>query len=279
MDASNDSAAQKKEIIKNKSDILKPLDNTSLPRVQIANTRELKVKAFRLLYESYLEKGFAQESESKMWYSIFDLLPDTAIVVAINDEDEVVGALTIVLDSEIGLPADELCKGELEEFRKGHTLAQIASLCVKGKVRSDLGLLIKLCNYAFLYAKGLKSITDFIITVNPKNMNFYIQKLLFAQIGQEGLYSKLGGNPAVILQLDLEEAELVSRQLRDEPSKHLYDQFYNVSEKKDDFDKLFETKMSMNCSTEDFGYFVNQNCLMTKAVGKDGYTHNLMLSI
>lgn len=272
------SDAQNKVDIENKSKILKPLDNTSLPRVQIANTRELKIKAFSLLYESYLKKGFAQENDSKMWYSIFDLLPDTAIVVAIDDNEEVVGALTIVLDSDIGLPADELCTGELEELRKGHLLAQIASLCVKGKVRSDLGLLIKLCNYAFLYAKGLKDITDFIITVNPKNMNFYIQKLLFAQIGQEGLYSKLGGTAAVILQLDLEEAELVSRQLRDEPAKHLYDQFYNVSEKKADFDELFKSKMSMNCSTEDFGYFVNKNCLMTRPEGKDGYTHNLLLS-
>jgi hypothetical protein len=60
--------------------------------------------AYRLVYELYLEKEYALPHPSKMWLSIFDALPETATLV-VKRGDGVVGAVTVVFDSDIGLPA------------------------------------------------------------------------------------------------------------------------------------------------------------------------------
>ncbi len=54
-----------------------------------------------------------------------------------------------------------------------------------------------------VYARRVKSGTDFLAEVHPRHAPFYLRKLLFTEMGQERPCPRVGGAPAVLLRLDL----------------------------------------------------------------------------
>ena len=168
------------------------LQNTSLDGkddrdyvIRVANDRESREKAYRLVYRLYLEKEYARPNRSGMWLSIFDALPETTTLLAERASDgEAVGALTVVCDSPLGLPADELYGAELSALRaQGRRLTEIVSLGVAEGTLAGSELLVRLFNLAHLLAHRVREATDFVITVNPRHAGFYRLKLLFSEAG------------------------------------------------------------------------------------------------
>ena len=174
-------------------------------RIKIANDFATRHSAYELIYRLYREKGYAAPNDSKMWLSLYSLLPDTTTLVVLQ-EDKVVGTLTVVFDGHLGLPGDKLYKEEIDVLRKtGRKPAEIISLGVADKGRrSSRDILVKLFNYVYLVSRHLKDATDFVITVNPHHAAYYHKTLLFEEWGPEHTYEKLGGAPAVLLRLNLE---------------------------------------------------------------------------
>ena len=174
-------------------------------RIKIANDFATRRSAYELIYRLYRQKGYANPNDSRMWLSLYNLLPDTTTLVVLQ-EDEVVGTFTVVFDGPLGLPGDKLYKEEIDVLRKnGRKPAEIISLGVADKGRrSSQDILIKLFNYVYLVSKHLKDATDFVITVNPHHAAYYHRTLLFEEWGPEHTYEKLGGAPAVLLRLNLE---------------------------------------------------------------------------
>jgi len=119
-----------------------------------------------------------------------------------------VGALTVVFDSPLGLPADKLYKPELDALRaKGRRLSEIVSLGVAEDSGAGSEILVKLFNFVYLVSKKVRGATDFVITVNPRHVRFYEKTLLFEPAGAEREYDKVGGAPALLLRLDLDVPE------------------------------------------------------------------------
>jgi len=174
-------------------------------RIKIANDFGTRRSAYELIYRLYREKGYANPNDSRMWLSLYNLLPDTTTLVVLR-EDEVVGTLTVVFDGSLGLPGDKLYKKEINVLRKtGRKPAEIISLGVADKGRrSSRDILLKLFNYVYLVSKHLKNATDFVITVNPHHAAYYHKTLLSEEWGPERAYEKLGGAPAVLLRINLE---------------------------------------------------------------------------
>ncbi len=124
-----------------------------------------------------------------------------------------VGALTVVFDSPMGLPADKLYKPELDALRaSGRRLAEVVSLGVADDAGVGSEVLVKLFDFAYFVARGIRGATDFVNTVNPRHARFYERLMLFAPAGPERDYEKVGGAPAVLLRLDFDVAE-AQRQL------------------------------------------------------------------
>jgi hypothetical protein len=76
--------------------------------VHVANRPIFRQKAYELVYKLYDEKGFTKNKDLDLWLSIFDALPATTTFISQNAQGCIEGALTVVFDSPIGLPADEL---------------------------------------------------------------------------------------------------------------------------------------------------------------------------
>jgi hypothetical protein len=174
-------------------------------RIKIANDFATRQSAYELIYRLYREKGYIDSNHSRMWLSLYNLLPDTTTLVVLR-EDEVVGTLTVVFDGPLGLPGNKLYKEEIDALRMtGRKPAEIISLGVaeKGR-RSSRDILLKLFNYVYLVSRHLKDATDFVITVNPHHAAYYHKTLLSEEWGSERAYEKLGGAPAVLLRINLE---------------------------------------------------------------------------
>lgn len=195
--------------------------------IKIARSPALKEEAYRLIYQTYLEKGYTEKNATEMWYSTYDLLEDSTIIVAIDDH-KIVGALTLIFDNEYGLPASELYENEIDQIRTNKALAEITSLGIKKDARFSSTILVKLFNQAYLYSKGIKNSSHFVITVNPRHAMFYTKKLLFDKIGSVKYYKKVGGAPAELLTLDLDLVEKTILDKNVSKSRTLYKQFMSV---------------------------------------------------
>ncbi len=172
--------------------------------VEVANRLILRQKAYELLYNLYSEMEIVQERKHGLWLSIYDALPETTTFVAKNDQGCVEGALTVVLDSPIGLPADELYKDKIDDLRNAdEEICEFVSLGIKKTVKSRLKVLASLFYCAFLHAWWRNDSRQLIITVHSRFENFYRRNVYFDKIGPERKYAKVNGEPTVLLKLSL----------------------------------------------------------------------------
>ncbi len=228
--------------------------------IRVANDRESREKAYRLVYRLYLEKEYVRPNASRMWLGAFDALPDTITLlveknvvegggwkVEGNNADNFpqpstlhpqpptrsaqsapVGALTVVFDSAAGLPADELYKAELDALRAtGRRIAEVVSLGIDADAAGGSEVLVRLFNLIHTASRRVRDATDFVITVNPRHVRFYERMMLFVPMGPERSYGKVGGAPAVLLRLPLDTPDRVSGRER---QRTLYRQWMNETE-------------------------------------------------
>jgi hypothetical protein len=184
-------------------------------RILVANQLRLRQEAYRLLYDLYFKMGITKKKDNELWLSIYDALPETTTFVAENDQGRTVGALTVVFDSPIGLPADELYKKEIDELRDtGRRVCEFVSLGVRNNRKNSIKYLASLFYCAFLHAWQREDSLVLVITVHSRYENFYHRKLSFEKIGPERNYAKVRWAPTVLLGLSLAEINLLRRKRR-----------------------------------------------------------------
>ena len=172
--------------------------------IRVANRLELRQKAYEYVNNIYYREGYTNNRPGNLWLSIYDALPETATLVAEDKNGDIDGVLTVVFDSSIGLPSDELYRSQINKLRrKGRKVSEIISLGINAKKRDSIKILASLFYCAYLLSwRGQKS-DDFVITVNPRHEKFYRNKILFKRIGTLKEYSRVNGAPAVLLNLPL----------------------------------------------------------------------------
>ena len=209
-------------------------------RIRVASDIEDRLKAWRLVYQVYLEKEYATPNAQGLWYGAHDAHPGTTTLLVertvegggwkvegrgLDRPDQPpptstlhpqpstatipVATLTLVFDSPLGLPADGVYGPELSRLRAaGRRPCEIVSLVsAEPEPRRGMEIMKHLFKLAYLAARRLTDATDFLITVNPRHVSFYRRILLMNELGSERAYDKVGGAPAVLLHLDLLAAE------------------------------------------------------------------------
>ena len=172
--------------------------------IRVANRLELRKKAYGLLHDLYSRMGYIRNNGNGLWLSMYDALPDTTTFIAEDNQGLIKGAVTVVFDSQMGLPAEELYKKEIDKLRNtGEKICEFVSLGVDNGGKNSIKILAGLFYCAFLHAWKVKNSTLLVITVNPNDENFYRQKIFFEKIGSEKNYAKVNESPAVLLNLSL----------------------------------------------------------------------------
>jgi len=175
----------------------KLLQNTENIEYKIATTTEEIEQALELVTQQYITVGL-HNKESELRLTKYHLLPDSKIFIAIKKlpggKEVVVGTLTMVVDTSMGLPMDEIYSMQLNRLRiSGLLLAEVISLAVspdESVLLNNISMfLFKLC---LQYAK-LLYVNDLLCSVTKKHIAFYEELLLFKPIGELTPYSYANG--------------------------------------------------------------------------------------
>ncbi len=177
-------------------------------RFKIAQTQEELAGAFSLVHDSYVTRGYMDPDPSGMRLSIHHAMPLTTVVIGVQN-NRVIAASALFLDSPIGLPMDNLYKRELSEFRQNRRLiAEIGAFAVHQDLRAfTTTLVLHLQKLMFLYTFRYLNLDDIVLVINPRHKLYYQHVLLANQIGPERVYQKVKGNPAIAMSMDVRKAQ------------------------------------------------------------------------
>jgi hypothetical protein len=181
--------------------------------VGLARTRADFDAAFRLVHDQYVHRGFVPPEASGRRVGVHALLSSTKVLVATID-GRVVGTMTVIEDSRLGLPMDMAFAVELGRLRgRGRRLAESGALAVEeaGR-RQSAAILIRLYRMAMLYVAAIARLDDLCFVVHPRHEAFYRSLFPFEQFRERRLYAPMKGvPPAAGFRLDLGLARAVVR--------------------------------------------------------------------
>ncbi len=171
-----------------------PLD-VQVFHIRMANSAGRREAASLLIRKMYGWRGYAVEAGASHETNKITLYAETGGVV--------VGTMSLCLDSNSLLPADENFGDELDDLR-----AQGRRLCEPSKLAIDKGVtkrvFASLIHISYIYAHNIHGYTDYVIEVNPRHVMFYKRMLGFADFAPERNCTRVGA-PAVLLRLPLSE--------------------------------------------------------------------------
>jgi len=227
-------------------------------RILVANTRELREKAFRLVYDVYIREGYELRfgRESGLWCTIHHLHPGTTIFLA-EKEGKLAGSVTVMPDSRLGLPTDRIFPEPLADLRKaGRRLSEISSLVVTeepGGIPPELAMhLYRLARLASVHL--LKS-TDIVASVMAHHSDFYSRFLLFDEVSEAPRLSPKTGQQVCYVRLNLEtmKERYRERYARATGRRNLFRWFFQNEGEPDMIEWLRRSRSPM--PTEDLYYF------------------------
>jgi len=175
----------------------KLLQATENIEYKIASSTEELEEAFELVTQQYLSTGL-HTKEHELRVTKFHLLPDSKVFIAIKktagEKDRVIGTLTMILDSAMGLPMDEIYHQQLNRMRvSGLEMAEVICLAVspaQSNLQNNIVMyLYKICLQFLRYTE----VNEILCTVKQKHSPFYEDLLLFKPIGELVAYSYANG--------------------------------------------------------------------------------------
>ena len=101
--------------------------------------------------------------------------------------DKVVGTITLALDSEQGLLADQLYKTEVDTLRAaGRRVGELTKLAIDRHAGSKY-IFAGLLHIAYIYAIRIYDYTDVVMEIVPRHMDYYVKMLGCEPLGEEKL--------------------------------------------------------------------------------------------
>lgn len=122
------------------------------------------------------------------------------ITLTASDRGQVFGTLSLGLDSEIGLLADQVFRDCVDVRRSSGRVCEITKLAVDPAVKSK-AVLASLFHVALIYARDLNGCSDIFIEVNPRHRRFYEVMLGFQTLCESRPNPRVQA-PAVLLRVD-----------------------------------------------------------------------------
>ena len=150
-----------------------------------AETEDEIKQALHLVYESYLSLNYIDPNSAELRMTKYQLLPTTIILIA-KRQDEVIGTLSIIMDSSLKLPSD--ASWDLSSLRKsGRQIAEISSLTIKKNGLRRGKLLLPLCKLMYAYCKSLLNLDGLVASTNADVEPFYTDLLMFQRVDKQAV--------------------------------------------------------------------------------------------
>ena len=132
-------------------------------------------------------------------------LPDcqsaSCVTLTATDHDATIGTITIGIDNDDGLRADEGFRDEVDDLRcSGWRICEFTKLAVDSST-SSRRVLASLFHVAYLYAHRIQGADLLVMEVNPRHVRYYQSMLGSRVLGEERLNHRVNA-PAVLLGLE-----------------------------------------------------------------------------
>lgn len=162
--------------------------------IRLTDTSDGRNTASMLINRMYAWRGYAGDHQPSS--------DPNRITLTATDKGDVVGTLSIGIDSEVGLMADEIFKDELDTHRqRGAKLCEFTKFAFDPSVRSKTAL-ANVFHLAVIYARDMHGCTDIVIEVNPRHRRFYERMLGFRKEGELKINPRVDA-PAYLLRVNL----------------------------------------------------------------------------
>lgn len=195
-------------------------------RIRLANMDHVRNSASVLINKMYSWRGYAGLHQIKN--------SPSSITLIASDKNEVIGTVTLDIDSPVGLLSDEIFKNEINFHRqKGGKVCEITKLAFDTD-RDSKGVLASLFHILFIYGRRIHECTDVFIEVNPRHRIFYERMLGFKPQGEIKTNPRVNA-PACLLWANLDYVESQIRKYggtssNPETTRSLYTNFFSQDE-------------------------------------------------
>jgi hypothetical protein len=220
---------------------------------KLAETKQELEQAFKLLHDSYVAEGFMKPELSGLRLTSYHALPTTSTLVA-KWNDEVVGTVSLIRQSSMGLPLQQIFDiSEIED--KGDQIVEISSLAIRRDFRGNFGhILLPLCKFLYEYCIRYLRVDQMVIAVNPRQLALYESIMLFRTIKAKPVpsYSFVNNAPAVGAVMDLRQAY-----------NRLMSVYFNVPASRNMFAYFMQAKSPAQFQFPDRNYFKVSDPVMT----------------
>ena len=158
-------------------------DPAPSPRLvfKIAETREELEACFRLLHDVYVRHGYMEPDPSGMRVTIYNALPTTTTLCALFD-NKVVGTLSLIRESAIGLPLQRIFDLTSVRAKRGN-IAEVSGLAIHPAFQQQGGMiLMPLMKCLYEYCASFFDTRHLVIAVNPRHIETYESLLFFRRL-------------------------------------------------------------------------------------------------
>lgn len=164
--------------------------------IHLVNSFKQRIKASTLIKRMYASRGYQTESTS-----VFSASSNQYTFEA-RQSQQLIGTLTLTIDTHNKLLADSLYRSELDQFRqKGRKLCEVSKLAFNPETSSK-EIFASLFHMAYIFAHRIHGVDDTFIEINPRHAIFYKRMLGFRQIGELRTCPRVNA-PAILLHLEL----------------------------------------------------------------------------
>ena len=182
----------------------------------VHDAHELK-SALGLVYREYLKRSYTKPNPAHMKLSIYQALPSTATFVAVHRRAGIIGTMSLIVDSPLGLPMDEAYKSDLDRLRaNGSRLAEATMLALNTDLfgggvftmfhAKKLLLTLRLFKVMFDYLRACTDVQELVACFNPKHQILY-DFLQLKPLGGLKSYTSANGNPAIAGHLNIAQTQ------------------------------------------------------------------------
>jgi hypothetical protein len=189
-------------------------------------------QSFNLVYEAYIKLNYIDPNIDRLHLTKYLLLPTTTFLV-IKEKNEVIGTLSIILDSSLGLPTDTTWN--ISEYRKkGMNIAEISALSIKKGIKKKSGeLLLPFIKLMFSYCMDILKLDGLVIAITEEVESFYTDLLLFKKNSDSNgkSHNLVKGNKSSCCFLELNDKMKNYYHLeysKEKKSKNLYYYFFEL---------------------------------------------------
>lgn len=183
-----------------------PEDADPAIEYKVATTSDLRWQAFNLTYQCYQETGSETQMDHPFRVNPYLTLPTTQTIVALRN-NEVIGTLSLIRDSALGMPALEVLSRK-EFSNEDEVIAEFSSLAISRRERGHRGRIFwGMIRYVWEINQRALKLNTIIAMVRPFRADLFINFMGFKKVQRKVIknYAFSNGASVYCLKLNLDE--------------------------------------------------------------------------